>query len=277
MQEIVDMEIQKEHYDRKYDTMKTDEIINKVSNLESFLSDAIRTDTSWHGIYYGSFRDKIKNKRIIELGSGDGLNALIMAALGAEHVVAIDISTWTERIINDVNLVLGLPNIEVITGDFEKLSFKPRSFDFVIGKAFLHHLTHDIEDNYVRKIANILKLDGETRFFEPAVNNRILDWLRWIVPVPGRPSLLNRTAFLEWKKRDPHPDRDNSSRHYVMNGKHYFNEVEIVLLGSIERFHRLIPSRKFRQWAHKIEPELPYWFRYPCARSQLIIYRQPKL
>lgn len=160
------------------------------------------------------------------------------------------------------------------------MKFQPMSFDFIIGKAFLHHLTPPLEKKYLHKVAALLRKEGEARFFEPAMNNKILDNIRWAVPVPNRPSILNKRAFQEWKDNDPHPDRDNSSRHFQQVGKLYFDEVKIVMIGSIERLCRIIPKgsfvRKFRRWAHRIELTLPNWFRYTAARSQLIVFRNPR-
>ncbi len=278
MQKSVNLSVNEHHYDNSYSKVDINDLIKKINNIETFLCDAIRTDTSWHGFYYGSFRYEIKGKKILELGCGDGLNALIMNELGAD-VTAIDISSKSEMIIQEVNNQIKT-NVKTLTGDFSKIEFEPNQFDYIVGKAFLHHLTHEIENLYMQKIVDLLKDGGEARFFEPAINNKFLDDLRWIIPVPGRPSKLNKKVFHEWKENDPHPIRDNSTYHYINLGKQYFYDFEAVMIGSIERFSRLIPNgkfnRKFRRWAHKIEPKLPSWFRYSAARSQLIIFRNPK-
>lgn len=215
---------------------------------------------------------------MLELGCGNGLNALIMAALGAE-VIAVDIASESEKLIRKAACDLGFNNIEAITGDFVDLPFKADHFDFIVGKAFLHHLTHDIEFLYISRVAALLKLNGEARFFEPAVNSDLLNALRWMIPAPGRPSKLARQKFSIWKVNDPHPERDNSSEHFLTIGEQFFNRVDIVPIGSIERFHRLLPqgdkNRKFRRWSHRIETKLPMWLRTKAARSQVIRYQEP--
>jgi SAM-dependent methyltransferase len=271
------IQINKEHYDQLYQKTRVDDIIHSARNLDAFLDDAIRTDTSWHGMYHGGFKNCLEGKRVLELGSGNGLNAIIMSLLGAD-VIATDISDVTELIISDVNAQIGT-QVQIFTGDFNIMDFELESFDFIVGKAFLHHLTHELEKKYLEKVASLLKKDGEARFFEPAVNNMILDKMRWIIPVPNRPSILNKKAFQDWKDNDPHPERDNSSQHFKRVGSLYFGYVNIVPIGSIERFCRLLPSgrfnRKFRQWAYQAELVLPHWIRYSAARSQLICYRFP--
>lgn len=267
----------REHYDRLYSGANIDALVDKVRNVAAFLEVSIKTDTSWHGLYQDGFADRIKNKRVFEIGCGNGLNALVMAALGAE-VVANDISQESERILKQAVARLGFINVEAVSGNFADLHFPFDSFDFVVGKALLHHLTHDLEAQYLKKLALMLKVDGEARFFEPATNSLFLDKLRWMVPVPGRPSILNKEQFAKWKQGDAHPERDNSSTHFRDIGRSLFKEVEITPLGSIERFCRLLPNgnfkRRFRRWAHRAELKLPMPFRRVTARSQLIVYRQ---
>ena len=159
-------------------------------------------------------------------------------------------------------------------------SARGRSLDFVIGKAFLHHLTHDEESDALAEVASVLGEGGEARFFEPAVNSRLLDRVRWMVPVPGRPSSLARRAFREWREADVHPPRDNSSDHYVAAGRPFFERVQVVPLGCLERFYRLMPrsrfQRSYRRWANRAEERLPQALRRSAARSQLIVFGAPR-
>ena len=105
----------------------------------------------------------------------------------------------------------------------------------------------DQEIKFTEKIVSILKPNGIVRYFEPAVNNKFLDSLRWLTPVPGRPSKIQTKKFEKWKINDPHPERDNSSKHYEKIGKEYFKETKIVPIGSIERFYRILP-KKYRAY-----------------------------
>ena len=115
---------------------------------------------------------------------------------------------------------------------------------------------------------------------EPAVNNLILDKLRWMIPVPGRPSSLNIKKFKEWQGNDPHPIRNNSSKHYSALGYNNFKEIKIQSVGSLERFHRLFPkakwNRKFRSRALKFEQILPKFIQHEFARTQTIIFKFPR-
>jgi SAM-dependent methyltransferase len=218
---------------------------------------------------------------VLELGFGDGLNALIMAQLGAE-VTAVEISKYAVQLLATASKELRLQHrIEPICGDFIEIDLPPSYYDFVVGKAFLHHLTHEVEREYVAKASVVLRPSGEARFCEPAVNSRLLDFLRWMIPVSGRPSILMRHAFQKWKERDPHPVRDNSSRHYENLFQEYFRNVEIWPIGCLERFHRILPTGEFnleyRRWAFRLEFALiPYPIRLRFARAQTIVARGPK-
>lgn len=270
----------KQHYDKVYADVNISRLVNIVTDVHAFLRNKTQIDTSWVCMYYNNFKDQIKGKKVLELGAGDCTNAAVMAALGAK-VYANDISTKSGEIISKLNKQVFFKHpITYINGDFLKVNFKESDFDFVIGKAFVHHLTHEQEEAFLEKIRNCLKPEGLVRFVEPAVNNKILDALRWMVPVKGRPSSLQKSKFNQWKLEDPHPNRDNSGKHYKKIGNQFFNEVEIVSVGAIERFNRLFPNaswnRKFRKKAYKLEKLMPKFLQYQLARTQTIIYKFPK-
>src|SRR5690606_36048904 len=123
-----------------------------------------------------------------------------------------------------------------VPGDFLRNELASKSFDFVIGKAFLHHLSLPVEKEFLKEAGRLLKPNGEARFFEPAVNSKILDFIRWYIPVKDRPSKLDREAFKKWTEMDPHPDRSFSSKHWMKVGKEIFEEVSIIPIGTLERF-----------------------------------------
>jgi SAM-dependent methyltransferase len=275
------------HYDAVYRRVAIERLVDSLrrwrdvdGSLEQWLQDATSTHMSWHGFYYEGFASRLCGRRVLELGSGDGSNACVMAALGAD-VTANDVSTEAMKIITQVARGARLPNLRAIPGTFDAAPLEAGSFDYVVGKSFLHHLTHEVEAGYLARIGGLLRREGEARFVEPATNNKLLDTLRWAVPVPGRPSALRRAAFRSWKAGDPHPDRDNSSAHYVAVGRRFFEDVRIVPFGSVERLHRLLPrnrlQRGFRQWANRFEERLGMGFRQAMARTQTIILRRPRV
>lgn len=269
----------KDHYEKLYTNYSIKNILYWVKNLDSFLDSATTTEISWYGLYKNDFKNRIKGKRVLEMGCGDCTNAAVMAALGAE-VFANDIAASSGNIINRINENHEFRSpIKFVEGDFLKNDLPGGTFDFVVGKAFLHHLTIPVEELFLKETVRLLKKEGEARFFEPAVNSKILDGIRWYIPVKGRPSKFNLSAFQKWKEEDPHPDRSFSSDHWNQAGSRFFEQVEIIPIGTLERFSRFFKwgSKKncYKQWALKNEKHLPEKLNSSLARAQLIIYKRP--
>jgi len=278
----VNIDHNKSHYDEQYKQVNVNAIISILNNLDNHLEAAINSDISWVGMYANGFKQKIKGKTILELGCGDCVNVAIMAALGAK-VIANDIADESGKIVKALNENYNFKHeIIFVYGDFTQANLAKDSLDFVIGKAFLHHLTITHERKIIEGVVKVLKADGEARFFEPAINSKILDELRWAVPMNNRPSKwFQPKAFKKWEKSDPHPSRDNSSKHFTELGNIFFNCVEIIPLGIFERFNRMLPlkgkrSGAFKRKALKFEKLFPKTIRRFGARSQVVIYRNPK-
>ncbi|MDO5970569.1 class I SAM-dependent methyltransferase [Flavivirga aquimarina] len=272
----------KDFYNKKYKEVNVGGLIRTLNNLDVFLADATTTDISWVGMYVNNFKETVKGKKVLELGCGNCANAAVLAALGAE-VIANDISDYSGDIIEALNTKFEFEhNIVFKKGDFVTHDISNDSLDMVIGKAFLHHLTLDHEKAVLKKINDVLKQDGEARFFEPAVNSKFLDELRWTVPMNNRPSkLFNPKGFKAWEALDPHPHRDNSSKHFRMLGEQFFNTTEIIPMGMLERFYRILPFsnkilRKYRRVALRLEKYTPKFIQFLGARSQTIIFKSPK-
>jgi SAM-dependent methyltransferase len=269
------------YYDDYYSKTDVSYICEILNDLDNFIEHATTTHISWVGLYYNNFQSELKGKKVLEMGCGDCSNAAVMAALGAE-VYANDIASIPGNIVHKLNATCDFEQpIQFIYGDFLKADFPDDFFDIVVGKAFVHHLTHEQELQFTKKIARILKTDGQVRYLEPAVNSKIIDTIRWMIPMRDRPSKFQKGKYKIWKETvDMHPERDNSSKNYSRIGKNYFNNVEIHTLGSIEKFERLIPqgefNRKFRRFAFRIEKPFPEFFKKPFARAQVVIYKNPK-
>ena len=267
----------KDHYDRLYKSGQVKNILHWINNLDTFLNSATTTEASWFAIYKNGFKDALPGKKVLEMGCGDCTNAAVMAALGAE-VYANDIADSSGRIIQLLNENFEFKHpIKFISGDFLKNDLEGNQFDFVIGKAFLHHLEIPLEEKFLAETARLLKPDGESRFFEPAVNLKFLDELRWHISMRNRPSKFQKEKFREWKKNDPHPDRSFSSSHFERAGRNFFKEVEIYPVGTLERFSRLFSwgekKNEYKRWALKAEQKLPYGLNRSLTRSQLIVCR----
>lgn len=268
-----------EHYEKLYANYSIKNILYWINNLNTFLESATATEASWFAMYLHGFRNKIAGKKVLEMGCGNCINAAVMAALGAE-VYANDIASSSGAIVRKLNKNYNFKHpIVFLEGNFLKNDLPSKSFDFVVGKAFLHHLTVPVERLFLKETSRLLKPNGEARFFEPAVNSRLLDEIRWHIPVGNRPSKFNREAFRKWKEQDPHPDRSFSSNHWEQAGEEFFKEVQIVPVGTLERMGKLLKwgekRNKFKRWALRNELKLPSFINKTFTRSQLIIFRKP--
>ncbi len=270
----------KAHYEKVYENYSIKNILYWLNNLDSFFETVTSTEASWSALYSGDFRSKLKGKKVLEMGCGDCTNAAIMAGFGAK-VFANDIADASGIIVEKLNRNYKFDHpIVFIEGDFLRNKLRSGDFDYVIGKAFLHHLTLPVEKMFLAETARLLNQKGEARFFEPAVNSLLLDEIRWHIPMGKRPSKFNKTAFAKWKENDPHPDRSFSSKHWEIVGKKHFKKVMISPVGTLERFSKLVPwgkkRNRFKRWALKTEKSLPIGLNRNFTRSQLIVYSQPK-
>ncbi|WP_324721932.1 class I SAM-dependent methyltransferase [Salinimicrobium sp. HB62] len=269
----------KEHYEKLYANYDIKNILYWINHLDEFLDSATSTETSWFALYQGNFREKLKGKKVLEMGCGNCINAAVMAALGAE-VYANDIASSSGEIIRRLNENFHFQKpIVFVEGDFLENELPSHSFDYVVGKAFLHHLTLPVERSFLKETARLLKPEGEARFFEPAVNSKLLDEIRWHIPIGGRPSKFNKTAFLEWKANDPHPERSLSSTHFRKAGEEFFKKTRIITVGSLERFSRVFAwgerRNNYKRWSLQKERSLPSFLNNSFARGQLIKYKLP--
>ncbi|MGB8705915.1 MAG: class I SAM-dependent methyltransferase, partial [Gillisia sp.] len=71
----------KEHYEALYKDYPVSNILYWINHLDKFLTAAIATETSWNAMYQDGFRQKMKGKKLLEMGCGDCTNAAVMAAL----------------------------------------------------------------------------------------------------------------------------------------------------------------------------------------------------
>ncbi len=121
-------------------------------------------------------------KRVLDVGCGDGTNAVTLAKLGA-HVTGIDISSKSIEIARERAQVNGLSDrIELICVPLEIADLSPGSFDIVWGDAILHHLIAELDD-VLGSLTRCLKPGGLAIFSEPVNFNRALRRMRFMVPV----------------------------------------------------------------------------------------------
>jgi len=126
---------------------------------------------------FGLLRSLVPGRSILEIGCGNGSNAVLLALMGAKRVVGVDIShVAVEAAANRVSQHR-LRNCEFITAPLETYLRQSPSgqFDIVCGWAILHHMLPDLEDVLIGW-KRVPRPNGTLLFAAEPVN--LWPWLR---------------------------------------------------------------------------------------------------
>jgi ubiquinone/menaquinone biosynthesis C-methylase UbiE len=153
-----------------------------VSGAQSlvFTDDVYLDHETWVGPAFRQLGD-IKGKRVLDLGSGHGMAAVVLARRGG-RVTALDLSAGylaEARSRAKANHVA----IDFVKADAEKLPFVDGAFDLIWGSAILHHLKLE---QAAAELARVLSPGGTGVFCEPWGENPLLGWIRRRVSYPGK-------------------------------------------------------------------------------------------
>jgi len=118
----------------------------------------------------------LKGKSVLDVGCGDGENAMNFAKLGA-RVTGIDISPKAIELAERRAAVNGVSALtSFVCSPLETADFAERSFDVIWGDAVLHHLIPDL-DNVMQRLVGWARPGAMIMFAEPM---NLSPWLRKI-------------------------------------------------------------------------------------------------
>ena len=124
----------------------------------------------------------LAGKSVLDVGCGDGINAMNLAMLGA-RVTGIDISPKAIELAKKRAEVNGVSHSTTfVCSPLERAEFPERSFDVIWGDAVLHHLIPDL-DNVMRNLVRWAKPGATVIFGEPINLSPWLRQLRLMLPV----------------------------------------------------------------------------------------------
>ena len=246
---------------------------------ENFDTEFLRlkqTHASWNKIFNKNLITDFNDKFILEVGAGDCYHALAFSLLGAK-VFINDISPKTREIVKFINIKFKLRNpMIVVEEDLKQIQINQK-FDIIIGIAFIHHLDEELEERIIQTLRPLLKEKGKMYFFEPISNSVILKLMKDLFPSRDRPSILFYKRFKSYRQNlDPHPVRDNSSKHYIKMAKKTQLNPEIYCYGLLYNLVSLFPSRKkfLLESDNQIEKLIFFkWVINKFGRNAIIEYR----
>jgi len=158
--------------------MQTSKIDRKQSEIRHFSKILNAENTSWWGNETVAGKMRFKRRlnmmidyvnpspavRILELGCGDGNGTLMLAKTHA-RIVAVDLSS---DLVEKAKQKVKFNNVEFRVLDAEKLPFKDKTFDAVVGNSILHHL--DVCE-VLKEVKRVIRPGGKIAFCEPNLMN----------------------------------------------------------------------------------------------------------
>ena len=121
-----------------------------------------REDNVWHKymekpLLKKILKEKIKSKKVLDLGCGSGIFSNELLKLGAKKVVGLDLS--------DELIEIGkkeYPKIELVQGNAKKTNFKRSEFDVVVSSLTAHYFKNLNE--LFKEVSRVLKNNGSFVF-----------------------------------------------------------------------------------------------------------------
>jgi len=140
--------------------------------------------------YYFDLADIKEGEKVLDLGSGSGMDSFIAAQKVGEKgkVIGIDMTKEQLKKSNDLKEKLGLKNIEFVEGYIEFLPFPDESFDVVISNGVIN-LSVD-KAKVFNEISRVLKNEGRIAISDiltekQLTNNIVCDVKLWASCIGG--------------------------------------------------------------------------------------------
>jgi 2-polyprenyl-3-methyl-5-hydroxy-6-metoxy-1,4-benzoquinol methylase len=126
----------------------------------------------------------LRGKKVLDVGCGDGVNVVNLAALGAQ-VTGIDISPGAIALAQKRVDVNGLTSsVRLLCSPIEAADIQDGTFDIIWGDAVLHHLIEVLEPTMIQ-LRRCVKPGGMMIFSEPLNFNHTIRRLRFLFPANG--------------------------------------------------------------------------------------------
>ena len=130
--------------------------------------------------------DEISGRRVLNVGCGEGLDAVILAALGAK-VIGLDISDTAVAVTMARARANGVTDrLTALVADATALPVSSGSIDVVLAAAVMHHV--DIP-RAAAELARVLRPGGIAVFVEPLAGPRLVQLVKRMLPLRRAPDI----------------------------------------------------------------------------------------
>ena len=138
-------------------TTTYDEVAYRSLAFPQTSPDVLATQAALFGLPYAP----IDTCRLLDIGGGDGMNAIAMAvAHPRAHFVSFDLSQVAVARGQEVIAELGLTNIDLSVGDITQVDFSAEPFDYVVAHGIYSWIPDFVRDAMMGLIKRSLKPNG---------------------------------------------------------------------------------------------------------------------
>ncbi len=124
----------------------------------------------------------LEGKRVVDVGCGEGQDAVLLARLGAAEVVGVDLSAQAIAVARRRAELAGVGDrVDFVCAPVETARLPERAFDVVWCNAILHHVLDNL-DEVLARLASWAAPGGVVSFAEPVSESRALRRLRRLLP-----------------------------------------------------------------------------------------------
>lgn len=153
----------------------------------------------WYQEFYRRI-SPVKDRSILEVGSGRGLLSCFLAKQGA-CITGVDLGPDLVAVAQGLANLHQLDSAKFRIGNATALPVDNESQDIVYGIMILHHLSSSDLVAAVQEAHRVLKKGGRAFFYEPIENSKAFNFLQNLIPSGKkgekfyRPSILNQAAW----------------------------------------------------------------------------------